>query len=82
MGVKDLSAVSRRLWGAVCTVALLGGLAPAAVFAVWRIGGWDAPRVMRVVNDLGLLGFASLAMSCAGLAARRRAAGSVGRGSF
>ena len=70
-GVEDLSAVSRRLWGAVCTVALLGGLAPAAVFAVWRIGGWDAPRAMRAVNDLGLLGCASLAMSCAGLAARK-----------
>ena len=54
----------------VCTVALLGGLAPAAVFAVWRIGGWDTPRVMRAVDDLGLLSCASLAMSCAGLAAR------------
>ena len=54
----------------VCTVALLGGLAPAAVFAVWRIGGWDTPRVMRAVDDLGLLSCASLAMACAGLAAR------------
>ena len=69
-------------FGGVCTVALLGGLAPAAVFAVWRIGGWDTPRVMRAVDDLGLLSCASLAMSCAGLAARNAAAGSAGRGSF
>jgi diguanylate cyclase len=67
-----VSVVSRRPWGAGCT-APVGGLALAtgAGFAVWRIAGWGGPRVMDAVQDLGLLGFASFATVCAGLAARK-----------
>jgi diguanylate cyclase len=57
----------------VSTVALAGGLALAAGagFVVSPIAGWGGPRVMGAVQGLGLLGCASFAAVCAGLAARK-----------
>jgi diguanylate cyclase (GGDEF)-like protein len=44
--------------------------AVAVVFAAWLIGGWGGEATVRVVDDLGLLGFAVFATICAGLAAQ------------
>jgi diguanylate cyclase (GGDEF)-like protein len=44
--------------------------ATAVAFAAWLIGGWGGESTVRVVADLGLLGFAVFAAVCAGLAAR------------
>jgi len=51
-------------WGA--------GTATAAgvVFAAWLIGGWGGYSTVRVVDDLGSVGFAVFTTVCAGLAAR------------
>jgi diguanylate cyclase len=49
-----------------CAIAVAFG----AGFAAWRIAGWGGPGVINAVNDFGLLGFASFATVCGGLAAR------------
>jgi diguanylate cyclase (GGDEF)-like protein len=42
----------------------------AITFAAWLVGGWGGESTVRVVDDLGLVGFAVFAAVCAGLAAR------------
>jgi diguanylate cyclase len=54
----------------------VGGCLPALVFAVWLFGGWGGPRVVEVVDDLGLLAFAGFGASCCLWAATSR----TGRG--
>jgi hypothetical protein len=42
----------------------------ATAFAVWVVGGWGAEPTIRVVEALGLVGFAVFATVCCVLAAR------------
>ncbi|MEO3757562.1 bifunctional diguanylate cyclase/phosphodiesterase [Mycobacterium sp. B14F4] len=42
----------------------------AIVFTVWLIGGWGGESTVRVVDSLGMIGFAVFATVCSALAAR------------
>ena len=50
-------------------VAWLAGIATAIAvgFAAWLIGGWGGESTVRVVDDLGLVGFALFATVCCGI---------------
>ena len=64
--VTRLSLLAVPMVPLICGVAVAAG----AGFAVWRVGGWGGPWVIRAVNDFGLLGLSSFAMVCSGWAAR------------
>ncbi|KAA0084500.1 GGDEF domain-containing protein [Mycolicibacterium sp. P9-64] len=51
-------------WGAGTAIAA------GVLFAAWLIGGWGGYSTVRVVDDLGSVGFAVFATVCTGLAAR------------
>ncbi len=64
-----------NLFASVCAVSRFAGVAGiatviATVFAAWVVGGWGGEPTIRVVEALGLVGFAVFATACCVLAAR------------